>query len=53
VPKSVLEALHATRSIRQHPLPKRFSNSRTYLVWNGEPSPALRGLTSLLASMAK
>jgi DNA-binding transcriptional LysR family regulator len=53
VPKSVLEALHATRSIRQHPLPKRFSNSRTYLVWNGEPSPALRGLTSLFASMAK
>ena len=53
VPKSVLEALHATRSIRQHPLPKRFSHSRTYLVWNGEPSPSLQGLMSLLASIAK
>jgi DNA-binding transcriptional LysR family regulator len=53
VPKSVLEALHATRSIRQHPLPKRFSHSRTYLVWNGEPSPALRGLMSVLSSIAK
>ena len=30
VPKSVLEALRATRSIRQHPLPKRFSHNRTY-----------------------
>jgi DNA-binding transcriptional LysR family regulator len=53
VPKSVLEALHATKSIRQHPLPKRFSHSRTYLVWNGEPSPSLQGLMSLLASIAK
>jgi DNA-binding transcriptional LysR family regulator len=53
VPKSVLEALHATRSIRQHPLPKRFAHSRTHLVWNGEPSPALQGLKSLLASIAK
>lgn len=53
VPKSVLEALHATRSIRQHPLPKRFSHSRTHLVWNGEPSPALRGLMSVLSSAAK
>ena len=53
VPKSVLEALHATRSIRQHPLPKRFSHSRTHLVWNGEASPALRGLMSVLSSAAK
>ena len=53
VPKSVLEALHATRSIRQHPLPTRFSHSRTYLVWNGDPSPALQGLQSLLASVGK
>ena len=53
VPKSVLEALHATRSIRQHPLPKRFSQSRTHLVWNGEPSPSLRGLLSVLANVAK
>jgi DNA-binding transcriptional LysR family regulator len=53
VPRSVLEALHATRSIRQHPLPKRFSHSRTHLVWNGEPSPALRGLMSVLSSIAK
>jgi DNA-binding transcriptional LysR family regulator len=53
VPKSVLEALHATRSVRQHPLPKRFSQSRTYLVWNGDPSPSLHGLLSLLAPVAK
>lgn len=53
VPKSVLEALHATRNIRQHPLPKRFSHSRTHLVWNGDPSPALRGLMSVLSSIAK
>lgn len=53
VPKSVLEALHATKSIRQHVLPKRFSHNRTYLVWNGDPSPSLHGLVSLLASVAK
>jgi DNA-binding transcriptional LysR family regulator len=53
VPRSVLEALQATRSIRQHTLPKRFSLSRTHLVWNGEPSPALRGLMSVLSSIAK
>jgi DNA-binding transcriptional LysR family regulator len=53
VPKSVLEALHATRSVRQHPLPKRFSQSRTYLVWNDNPSPSLHGLLSLLAPVAK
>ena len=53
VPKSVLEALRATRSIRQHALPKRFSHNRTYMVWNGDPSPSLHGLMSLLASSAK
>src|SRR5215470_1345977 len=41
VPKSILEALRATRSIRQHPLPKRISHNRTYLVWHGDPSPSL------------
>jgi DNA-binding transcriptional LysR family regulator len=48
-PKSVLEALRATKSIRQHALPKRFSHNRTYIVWNGNPSPSLHGLLSLLA----
>ena len=52
VPKSVLEALRATQSIRQHPLPKRFSHNRTHLVWNGEPSPSLRGLMSVLPGAA-
>jgi DNA-binding transcriptional LysR family regulator len=52
VPKSVLEALRATKSIRQHPLPKRFSQNRTYLVWSGDPSPSLHGLLSLLARAA-
>ena len=53
VPKSVLEALRATKSIRQHPLPKRFSHNRTHLVWNGDPSPSLDALRSLLTSSAK
>jgi DNA-binding transcriptional LysR family regulator len=49
VPKSVLEALRASKNIRQHPLPKRFSHNRTYLMWNGDPSPSLQGLISVLA----
>jgi DNA-binding transcriptional LysR family regulator len=52
VPKSVLEALRATRSVRQHPLPKRFSHNRTYIVWHGDPSPSLRCLLSLLVTAA-
>ena len=52
VPKSVLEALRATKSVRQHALPKRFSHNRTYIVWNGEPSPSLRCLLSLLVTSA-
>src|SRR4051794_36790076 len=35
VPKSVLDTLRATKSIRQHALPKRFSHNRTYIVWHG------------------
>ena len=50
VPKSVLEALRATRNIRQHVLPKRFTHNRTYIVWHGNASPALQGLLSLLSS---
>lgn len=53
VPKSVLADLHAARSIRQHPLPKRYSLSRTHLVWNGDPSAALNGLISLLANTGR
>jgi DNA-binding transcriptional LysR family regulator len=53
VPKSVLVALRSANSIRQHPLPKRFSQNRTHLVWNGDPSPSLHGLLSVLASLAK
>jgi DNA-binding transcriptional LysR family regulator len=52
VPKSVLEALRATKSVRQHALPKRFSHNRTYIVWNGDPSPSLRCLLSLLVTAA-
>mgnify|MGYP002084241560 FL=1 len=44
VPKSTLAALRASESVRQHSLPKRFAHNRTHLVWNGDPSPALRGL---------
>lgn len=50
VPKSILEALRATRSVRQHALPTRIAHNRTHIVWHGEPSPALNGLLSLLAS---
>jgi DNA-binding transcriptional LysR family regulator len=52
VPKSVLEGLRATRSIRQHALPKRFAHNRTFIVWNGDPSPSLRCLLPLLATAA-
>ena len=52
VPKSVLEGLRATRSIRQHALPKRFAHNRTFIVWNGDPSPSLRCLLSLLVTAA-
>ena len=52
VPKSVLETLRATRSVRQHVLPKRFSNNRTYVVWHGDPSPSLQGLLGLLDATA-
>ena len=50
VPKSVLESLRATKSVRQHALPKRFAHNRTHIVWHGDPSPSLRGLLSLLDS---
>ena len=53
VPKSVLETLRATKSVRQHPLPKRFSNNRTYIVWYGDPSPSLQCLLSLLVTAAE
>jgi DNA-binding transcriptional LysR family regulator len=52
VPKSVLETLSATKSIRQHVLPKRFSHNRTYIVWHGDPSPSLRCLLSHLVTTA-
>src|ERR1700752_814597 len=50
VPKSVLEALRATKSVRQHALPKRFSHNRTHIVWHGDPSPLLQCLLSLLVT---
>jgi DNA-binding transcriptional LysR family regulator len=52
VPKTVLEALSATESVRQHVLPKRFSHNRTHIVWNGETSSSLDGLLLLLPSAA-
>ena len=52
VPKSVLESLRATKTVRQHALPKRFSHNRTYIVWHGDPSPSLRCLLSLLVNAA-
>jgi len=51
VPKSTLDALRVGKDIRRHPLPKRFSYSRTHLVWNGEPSPLLRSLLALLPNL--
>jgi DNA-binding transcriptional LysR family regulator len=53
VPASTLEALRATQGVRQHALPKRFAHNRTHLVWSGEPSPALRGLLSVLAGVTE
>ena len=52
VPKSVLEALRASKSVRQHALPKRYSHNRTYIVWHGEPSSSLQCLLSLLVTAA-
>jgi DNA-binding transcriptional LysR family regulator len=52
VPKSTLAALRAAQGVRQHALPKRFSHNRTHIVWNGEPSPALRGLLAVLPGVA-
>jgi DNA-binding transcriptional LysR family regulator len=52
VPKSVLEALRAAKSVHQHALPERLSHNGTYIVWNGDPSPSLRGLLQLLATAA-
>src|SRR6202047_3529860 len=52
VPKSVLETLRATKSVRQHALPKRFSHNRTHIVWQGDPSPSLRCLLPLLGTAA-
>jgi hypothetical protein len=52
VRKSVLETLRATRSVRQHALPKRFSHNRTYIVWYGDPSLWLQCLLSLLVTAA-
>lgn len=53
VPKSVPTDLRAAASIRQHPLPKRHSHSRTCIVRNGNPSPSLQALISLLATVEK
>jgi DNA-binding transcriptional LysR family regulator len=52
VPQSVLEVLRATRNVRRHLLPERFSHNRTHIVWKGEPSPSLNSLLSLLPSGA-
>lgn len=48
VPKSVLSDLRSSQDIRQHELPKKHALSCTLLVWNGEASPALSALLSLL-----
>ncbi|EER57553.1 transcriptional regulator, LysR family [Acidovorax delafieldii 2AN] len=42
VPASLLGALHAAKDICQHPLPEPLRQNRTHLVWNSDPSPALR-----------
>jgi DNA-binding transcriptional LysR family regulator len=52
VPKSVLQGVRASKTIRQHALPNRFSHNRTYIVWRGDPSRSLQGLLSLLVSAA-
>ena len=49
VPKSVLAGLRSSKGITQHGLPKKYALSRTQLVWNGELTPALNGLISIIA----
>src|SRR4029077_631176 len=52
VPKSVLESLRATKSVREHALPKRFFSNHTLIVWPYDPSPSLQCLLSLLVTAA-
>lgn len=52
-PRSVLAGLRSAKGVHQHDLPKRYAFSRTYLVWNGEASPSLNGLISLLPTQRK
>lgn len=42
VPVSLLDALHASKDIRQHPLPDKLGLNSTHLIWNREPSAALQ-----------
>jgi DNA-binding transcriptional LysR family regulator len=51
VPRSVLVALQATKTVNQHSLPERISTNRTHLVWRGAPSLALEGLIHLLRAV--
>jgi DNA-binding transcriptional LysR family regulator len=49
VPKTVLADLRSSKGINQHDLPKKYALSRTHLAWNGEVSPALNGMISVVA----
>lgn len=48
VPRSVLSTLRAAEHVQTHALPAAIGASRTHLVWNAAPSPALEGLLALL-----
>lgn len=48
VPRSVLQALKASRDVAQHPLPAAVARNTTHLVWRGTPSTALQGLIGLI-----
>jgi DNA-binding transcriptional LysR family regulator len=48
VPESVLDHAVLGAAVRRHPLPGAPRQSRTHLVWSGEPGAALRALMALL-----
>jgi DNA-binding transcriptional LysR family regulator len=48
VPEAVLETMTASKDVRAHKLPKRFSRNRTRLIWEPENSEKLRPLFDLL-----
>lgn len=48
MPRSILEHVVIGDVVKQHTLPNHIKKNNTYLVWNGNTSPQLRALISLI-----